>query len=408
LVWAGNPSHLRDRERSIALGALRPLLGVEGLRYVSLQVGPAASELSATAGFDDVPNLGREVSGFGDTAAIIANLDLVVCVDTAVAHLAGALGKPVWLLLPQPADWRWMEDREDTPWYPTMRLFRQSERGDWAGVVERVVDELRELKHRLAGPSSAAADSAAAALPAPRIRPGPQEGHRRGYSAVTETRAGILQYLPDDPEAGESIGWYGEYLQAQVELLVARIRPGSLMIEAGAGIGAHSLLLAAALGPAGHLILYEPRAHLWRMLRQNLAANRAANCTLMRGALGSADGEAAATDTLDDLQLQRLDWLKVSRAALAPAVLDGGAATLWRLRPRMLLDAPDESSLIALAARARNFGYRCWRMATPLFDARNYNRRTDDIFGGRMALALLAIPEESAQDVALDGGVEIC
>jgi hypothetical protein len=74
----------------------------------------------------------------------------------------------------------------------------------------------------------------------------------------------------------------------------------------------------------------------------------------------------------------------------------------------MLLDAPDESSLIALAARARNFGYRCWRMATPLFDARNYNRRTDDIFGGRMALALLAIPEESAQDVALDGGVEIC
>jgi hypothetical protein len=409
LVWAGNPSHLRDRERSVALGVLRPLSGIEGVRYVSLQVGPAAAELSAETGFQSLPDLGREVSGFADTAAIIANLDLVVCVDTAVAHLAGALGKPVWLLLPQQADWRWMEDRDDTPWYPTMRLFRQRARGDWAGVVERVAAELRELKHRLAGPSTGAADSPAAAMPVPRIRPGPPEGHRRGFSAVTEARAGILQYLPDEAEVGDCIGWYGEYLQGQVALLVARIHPGSVMIEAGAGIGAHSLLLAAALGPAGHLVLYEPRPQQRRLLRQNLAANRVANCTLMRGALGSAaDDDAAATDTLDDLQLERLDWLKVSRAARAAAVLDGGAATLWRLRPRMLLDAPDHSSLVALAARARDFGYRCWRIATPLFGARNYNRRGDDLFGGRVALALLAIPEESAGDVALDGGVEIC
>jgi ADP-heptose:LPS heptosyltransferase len=104
------------------------------VQFVSLQVGAAAAELTTAAANVDVIDLGREVAGFSDTAAVISALDLVLCVDTAVAHLAGALGKSVWLLLPHPADWRWMEEREETPWYPTMRLFRQRDRGDWANV----------------------------------------------------------------------------------------------------------------------------------------------------------------------------------------------------------------------------------------------------------------------------------
>ena len=89
---------------------------------------------------------------FADTAALVANLDLVICVDTAVAHLAGAMGKPVWVLMPFVPDWRWMLDREDSPWYPTMRLFRQRRMGDWTEPIERVVTELERKSAPQAGP----------------------------------------------------------------------------------------------------------------------------------------------------------------------------------------------------------------------------------------------------------------
>ena len=120
---------------------LQPLVETGGTTFFSLQVGSAAKDLDALAG-GAVHDLAPEIDDFADTAAIIASLDLVISVDTAVAHLAGALGRPVWLLLPFVGEWRWLLDREDTPWYPTMRLFRQKAPGDWAGVVERVVEAL--------------------------------------------------------------------------------------------------------------------------------------------------------------------------------------------------------------------------------------------------------------------------
>ena len=96
-------------------------------------------------------NLGPELEDFADTAAVISQLDLVICVDTAVAHLAGALGKPVWLMLQKDPDWRWMLEREDSPWYPTMRLFRQRGYGDWSEVIERVKVALEQRKVVLSG-----------------------------------------------------------------------------------------------------------------------------------------------------------------------------------------------------------------------------------------------------------------
>src|SRR5207248_7697845 len=111
----------------------------EGVRFHSLQKGRASAEIKELRPSDvDLVDLGPRLDDFGDTAAVISQLDLVVCVDTAVAHLAGALGKSVWLLLPKPTDFRWLEEREDSPWYPTMRLFRQSRRGEWEDVIQRV------------------------------------------------------------------------------------------------------------------------------------------------------------------------------------------------------------------------------------------------------------------------------
>lgn len=141
LVWRGSAANARDRERSMALRELH-LLAQPGVRFVSLQKGPAAQEARDDAVLRPLP-LGEELVDFGDTAALISLLDLVITVDTAVAHLSGALGHPTWLMLTR-VDPRWLVAREDSPWYPTLRLFRQQQRGDWRPAVREVAYALQQ------------------------------------------------------------------------------------------------------------------------------------------------------------------------------------------------------------------------------------------------------------------------
>jgi len=145
LVWAGRPDFANDQNRSMPLSRLAPLGGVPGTWFCSLQKGAAGQQALAGPPGLELTDWTGELDDFADSAALIANLDLVVTVDTAVAHLAGALAKPVWVLLPFVPDWRWMLQREDSPWYPTMRLFRQRRPDDWDAVIDRVVEALRGL-----------------------------------------------------------------------------------------------------------------------------------------------------------------------------------------------------------------------------------------------------------------------
>jgi hypothetical protein len=145
LVWAGNPFHPHEFWRSIPLEQLAPLVKLEGVTFYSLQMGAPADQLKQRGSQARVIDLREEQKDFADTAAIVANLDLVISIDTSVAHLAGAMGKSVWVLLCKSADWRWMLEREDSPWYPTARLFRQSTMGNWQDVVTRIEHELRKL-----------------------------------------------------------------------------------------------------------------------------------------------------------------------------------------------------------------------------------------------------------------------
>ena len=133
-----------SRERSPGFEAVRGLLDVRGTRFFSLQKGAGRDELAGRALPANFVDLDAEIANFDDTAAIIANLDVVVTCDTAVAHLAGALGKPVFALLPQACDWRYGLDPHASPWYPSMRLFRQRARGEWAEVVTRVAQALED------------------------------------------------------------------------------------------------------------------------------------------------------------------------------------------------------------------------------------------------------------------------
>ena len=151
LVWAGKsrtgqPHAVAiDKRRSMRLSDMAPLLGVPGCSFVSLQLGQPAAQMRLLPDGVVLHDVSDRLIDWEDTANLIAGLDLVIAVDTAVAHLAGALGKPVWMLNRFDTCWRWLQTREDTPWYPTMRLFRQTSRGGWSNVMERVRSELERL-----------------------------------------------------------------------------------------------------------------------------------------------------------------------------------------------------------------------------------------------------------------------
>ncbi|NJL28971.1 MAG: tetratricopeptide repeat protein, partial [Thermoanaerobaculia bacterium] len=161
IVWAGSPDNANDRQRSCPFEAFADLLNVPGIAFFSLQKGERSIDLQAVSGVTD---LSEDLRDFADTAGAIAQLDLVITVDTAVSHLAGALGKPVWVLLSFAPDWRWMResvtaalrDRPDSPWYPTARLFRQPAPGDWASVISQAKNALKQWRSNWGSPQQSA------------------------------------------------------------------------------------------------------------------------------------------------------------------------------------------------------------------------------------------------------------
>jgi tetratricopeptide (TPR) repeat protein len=142
LAWAGRSQYWDDRKRSIPLAAFAPLAGLAGLSLYSLQWGEAAAQISSLPGGMRIRDFGDAIRDFSEMAALVASLDLVISVDSAVNHLAGAMGAPAWLLATHAPDWRWLLERDDSPWYPSVRIFRQRKSGDWSGVIERVAAAL--------------------------------------------------------------------------------------------------------------------------------------------------------------------------------------------------------------------------------------------------------------------------
>jgi hypothetical protein len=145
LAWAGRPTHFNDANRSLSLAQLAPL-GQAGATLLAIQKGPAAAQTNeAPDGMSIVP-LSDEIADFEDTAAILQIADLLISVDSSPVHLAGALNRPVWVMLPSVPDWRWLLDRTDSPWYPNTRLFRQDVRGNWSDVIARIARELAQFR----------------------------------------------------------------------------------------------------------------------------------------------------------------------------------------------------------------------------------------------------------------------
>ena len=144
LAWSGRPTHPNNLRRSTRMSTLAPILAVPGVDLFGLQKPFPDEDRAFAAGQPHFTDLSQELTDFAETGAVIENLDLVVAVDTAVVHLAGALGREAWVLVPEPADWRWLLDRSDNPWYPSLRLFRQAKPTEWGPVLEQVSQALRQ------------------------------------------------------------------------------------------------------------------------------------------------------------------------------------------------------------------------------------------------------------------------
>ena len=142
IAWAGRPTHNNDRNRSISLEMLAPFGAIPGVVFVAVQKGPAVAQTSGWRGPAPLVALDAQLETFEDTAAVLNCLDLLVCVDTSVGHIAGAMNCPAWIMLPYAPDWRWMMQRGDSPWYPSLRLFRQDAPKAWPKLIERVAGEL--------------------------------------------------------------------------------------------------------------------------------------------------------------------------------------------------------------------------------------------------------------------------
>lgn len=397
IVFAGSPTHLGDRFRSLSLRALAPLRTIDGCRFYSLQKGPPAAELVTDVGLEPIVDLGPQLMTFADTAAAVDALDLIISVDTAVVHLAGALAKPVWTLVAIPGDWRWLEGRDDSPWYPTMRLFRQRRPGAWDEVIERLTAALEQAVDEHVKQGVIDRTPTAASVPAIPSTVAKVSEH---LCRVAETRAGIMMYAPVDTTTATSIRFYGECRNAELESLLRLLEPGVVAMEVGAGIGEHAVPIARKLGADGHLFAYENDPFLKQVLHENLRSNRITNVTVMRRLLGTEAADAC--ESIDDLRLERLHLLKVNERSDAASVLQGARETLKHLRPHVFAGVAAEGKFAGVVSVLRMCGYACWRMETPLFNARNFNGRDVDLFAGRASLAVVGIPHESTLNVGHD------
>jgi FkbM family methyltransferase len=344
------------------------------------------------------------------------SLDLVVTADTATGHLAGALGRPVWIALNRVPDWRWMLDREDSPWYPTARLFRQPQVGDWESVFRRMAEALREAVEDSGGAVRETGPKPPSRGPlAPDVAPAVETP---GFNRLKRCRHGLMLYNRHDIYIGRSLDLYGEFSEAEAALLRYLLKPGDVVIEAGANIGAHTLPLARMVGPAGAVYAFEPQRIVFQTLCANMALNSVTNAHCRHAALGDAAGEATVPEldystennfgglgleghsggetvpviTVDSLGLKRCDLLKVDVEGMETAVLRSAGRMIEACAPVLYVenDRPNKSAeLIGFIA---SLGYRMYWHKPPLYSTDNYFRNPTNVFGDLVSANMLCLP----------------
>ncbi|MBW4579254.1 MAG: FkbM family methyltransferase [Tildeniella nuda ZEHNDER 1965/U140] len=441
IVWAANPDSSTSGKRSCGLERFLSLLNLSGVALYSLQKNPTEADLALLEAHPIV-QLHEQLQDFADTAAAIAQLDLVISVDTAVAHLAGALGKPVWTLLANVADWRWLRDRDDTPWYPTMRLFRQAQEGDWDGVFEEVAEALRsvleqgeglgvtaeaqrrrEMKPAVSSQNHLSSLTSQSAKPSSTPHtPHPIPHTTNGFNQLKACRHGTFLYNQNDLYIGRSLELYGEWSEGEVALFQPLIRSGDTVVEVGANIGTHTVFFAKAVGSQGRVLAIEPQRIVFQTLCANLALNSLTNVHAYAIGLGEAPGfaqipildyhqlnnyggvslshNAAETQavgeqiqiaTLDSFALPQCHLLKIDVEGMELQVLQGATETIQRCQPILYIENDRQDKATALIQYLVAIGYELYWHCPPIYNVDNFLQNPQNVFGNTISVNMLGL-----------------
>ncbi len=421
-VWVANALNKTSAKRSCPLSLFLKVLDTPGVTFYSLQKELETAEMELLKSIKKVYNLKDSLYDLAETAAAISQLDLVISADTAVAHLAGALGKPVWVLLPFHADWRWLENRSDTPWYPSMRLFRQSQPGRWEEVLERLVGELQALvsEHRHSQQEAAGGEVPVspgvgdakniAGEPAPILPAG-------GFNRLKQCRYGVMIYNVNDLYIGRSLDLYGEYSEGEVELFKQILRPGDVAVDAGANIGAHTVFLAKAVGERGAVLAFEPQRIVFQTLCANIALNSITNTYCYSIALSSApssirvpplnysqmnnfgglalggylEGEPVEVRALDSFALEKCRLIKIDVEGMELQVLQGAVNTVEKFKPALYVENDRREKAAALIRYLDSIGYAMYWHRPTYYNPNNFLGNPENVFGRTISVNMLCV-----------------
>jgi len=416
IVWASQSTSLTAQSRSCRLGYWQPLFALPDIAWFSLQHKPSEAEKAYLAE-QGIHDCHADLHDFADTAAAIAQMDLVISVDTAVAHLAGALGKLTWTLLPFAADWRWLRDRADNPWYPTMRLFRQTPTGIWAEVIEQVQQALPQAV--LAKASAPIPQRIVNAPPAPLLP-------TTNFNQLKACRHGAFLYNRHDVYIGRSLELYGEWSEGEVDVFRVVLRPGDVVVEVGANIGTHTVFFANAVTETGKVLAYEPQRIVFQTLCANIALNSLVNVHCYPVGLGEAagfaqipaldyrqpnnfggvslrddiPGEQVQVTTLDSFALSQCRLLKIDAEGMELQVLKGASETLKRCQPILYIenDRPDKAT--ALVQHLHQLGYQMYWHKPLIYNPDNFCHNSHNVFGRIASINMLCVLPEHQVAVA--------
>lgn len=418
ICWAGKPSHKNDLNRSTGIEPFLALMDEPDIAFYSLQKGPRAADLVSTGVAALVEDLSGRIDDFADTARFIQQLDLVITVDTAVAHLAGALGIPVWVAIPAAIDWRWMRGRSDSPWYPSMRLFRQPRAGDWSAPFAEMKAALALTRR---GAAAAPRNGMPPTQPRPQSQPQQQQPQPLPPAGPAEDTAfvpsafvkpdGTPRFVMPIPRrflADAGVGYlvrhetqFGGYEYPTRLFLDQHLQPGDLFIDVGAHWGVHTLTAATRWPGEVAVLAIEPEPENQRHLQEWIIRNGVAqDVTVVAAAAGATEGTAtfarnstmghavaepgakapfgtftARVTTIDALLLQhphlqeRRTFLKIDVEGHEPEVIEGAGtlienhrveAIVWE-RGRSYDTEPYRGRLMTMMQRLSGFGYAHFR-----------------------------------------------